>query len=229
MKRRRTCAASAASGALPRELEQGTAQLQEGSDKKATLAANRPRNGRRLATTDVPWHDPRMDLASHLRDVPDFPKPGILFKDITPLLASPSAMRAAIERLAALPFGTIDKVAAIESRGFLFGAPLALQLGKPFVPVRKPGKLPWKTNRVEYVLEYGTDAVEIHQDAVRTGERVLLVDDLLATGGTMGAACQLVESCGGVVAGCAFVVELCFLPGRKRLGGHRVEALIPVR
>lgn len=169
-----------------------------------------------------------MDLARFLRDVPDFPKPGILFKDITPLLASPLAMRAAIDRLAAFDFGKVDKVAAVESRGFLFGVPLAMQLGVGFVPVRKPGKLPWKTNRVEYVLEYGTDAVEIHQDAIQKGERVLLVDDLLATGGTMGAACQLVESCGGKVAGCAFVVELAFLAGRDRLRGHRVDSLVRV-
>jgi adenine phosphoribosyltransferase len=170
-----------------------------------------------------------MDLSRFLRDVPDFPKPGILFKDITPLLASPAAMQATIDALAALPVGKVDKVAAIESRGFLFGMPLALQLGVGFVPVRKPGKLPWKTNRVEYMLEYGSDAVEIHQDAVLPGERVLLVDDLLATGGTLHAACQLVESCGGVVAACACVVELCFLPGRERLRGRRVEALIPIR
>ncbi|MCU0866213.1 MAG: adenine phosphoribosyltransferase [Planctomycetes bacterium] len=170
-----------------------------------------------------------MDLAKLLRDVPDFPKPGILFKDITPLLADPAAMRETIARLARLDCGRIDKVAAIESRGFLFGVPLALQLGVGFVPVRKPGKLPWKTSRVEYVLEYGTDAVEIHQDAVRSGERVLLVDDLLATGGTMGAACQLIEGCGGVVAACAFVVELCFLPGRQRLAPRRVDSLIQVR
>jgi adenine phosphoribosyltransferase len=167
-----------------------------------------------------------MDLASLLRDVPDFPKPGILFKDITPLLASPAGMTEAIARLAAFDFGTIDKVAAIESRGFLFGVPLAMQLGIGFVPVRKPGKLPWKTNRVEYVLEYGTDAIEIHQDAIRPGERVLLVDDVLATGGTMGAAVELVKACGGTVAGCAFVVELGFLHGRKRLGDHRIESLI---
>ncbi len=170
-----------------------------------------------------------MDLSQFLRDVPDFPKPGILFKDITPLLASPPAMQAAIDQLAAIDAGRVDKVAAIESRGFLFGVPLAMRLGVGFVPVRKPGKLPWKTSRVEYVLEYGTDAVEIHQDAVLPGERVLLVDDLLATGGTMGAACQLVESCGGEVAACAVVVELCFLAGRQRLAPHRVEALVSVR
>lgn len=169
-----------------------------------------------------------MDLSTYLRDVPDFPKPGILFKDITPLLANHAAMRAAIERLAAFDFGVVDKVAAIESRGFLFGVPLAQQLGIGFVPIRKPGKLPWKTNRVEYVLEYGTDAVEMHQDAVLPGERILLVDDLLATGGTMGAACQLVEAMEGVVAGCAFVVELGFLNGRERLGQQHVESLVKV-
>ncbi len=170
-----------------------------------------------------------MDLAQHLRDVPDFPKPGILFKDITPLLASPAAMKEAIARFAAIDAGAVDKVGAIESRGFLFGAPLAMQLGVGFVPIRKPGKLPWKTNRIEYVLEYGTDAVEIHQDAVAPGERVLLVDDLLATGGTMAAACQLVQACGGTVAACLFVVELGFLGGRAKLGAHRVESLIAVR
>ncbi len=169
-----------------------------------------------------------MDLSKHLRDVPNFPKPGILFKDITPLLASPAAMIETIARLAKLDVGRVDKVAAIESRGFLFGAPLAMKLGVGFVPIRKPGKLPWKTHRVEYALEYGKDAVEIHQDAVQKGERVLLVDDLLATGGTMDAACQLIESCGGVVVACAFVVELGFLSGRKRLGNRRVESLVAV-
>lgn len=169
-----------------------------------------------------------MDLNKYLRDVPDFPKPGILFKDITPLLASPAAMQETIARMAKLDFGRVDKVAAIESRGFLFGVPLAMQLGVGFVPIRKPGKLPWKTSRVEYALEYGKDAVEIHQDGVRAGERVLLVDDLLATGGTMGAACQLVEGCGGIVASCVFVVELRFLPGRQRLAPRRVDALIGI-
>jgi len=169
-----------------------------------------------------------MDLASFLRDVPDFPKPGIIFKDISPLLASPEAMRAATDQLAALDFGDVDKVVGIESRGFLFGVPLAMKLGIGFVPVRKPGKLPWKTNRVEYELEYGTDAVEIHQDAIRPGERVLLIDDLLATGGTMGAACKLVEACDGVVAGCGFVIELAFLKGRESLSPHRCEALVAV-
>ena len=170
-----------------------------------------------------------MDLASYLRDVPDFPKPGILFKDITPMLSSPEAMECAIDRLAALDFGKVDKVAAIESRGFLFGVPLAMRLGLGFVPIRKPGKLPWKTNRIEYVLEYGTDAVEIHEDAVQAGERVLLIDDLLATGGTMGAAAELVEACGGEVAGCGFVIELAFLNARAgKLSGHRCEALVTI-
>ena len=167
-----------------------------------------------------------MDLAKFLRDVPDFPKPGILFKDITPLLASPAAMQAAIDQLAKLSFGKVDKVAAIESRGFLFGVPLAMRLGVGFVPVRKPGKLPWKTNRIEYVLEYGTDAVEIHQDAVRKGERVLLVDDLLATGGTASATARLIARQGGTVAGFAFVVELDFLAGRARLGEHPIVSLL---
>ena len=164
----------------------------------------------------------------YLRDVPDFPKKGILFKDITPLLAEPKAMAAAIDRMANLGWGAIDKVAAIESRGFLFGVPLAMRLGCGFVPIRKPGKLPWKTNRVEYVLEYGSDAVEIHQDAVRPGERVLVVDDVLATGGTMGASCKLVESCGATVVGCCFLVELGFLDGRKKLGAHRIESLVHI-
>ncbi len=169
-----------------------------------------------------------MDLTRYLRDVPDFPKKGILFKDITPLLAEPKAMTATIDRMANLGWGAIDKVAAVESRGFLFGVPLAMRLGCGFVPIRKPGKLPWKTNRVEYVLEYGSDAVEIHQDAVQPGERVLLVDDVLATGGTMGASCQLVESCGAKVVGCCFLVELGFLDGRRKLGAHRIESLIHI-
>jgi adenine phosphoribosyltransferase len=169
-----------------------------------------------------------MNLAKLLRDVPDFPKPGILFKDITPLLASPEGMKVAIDRLAALDVGGVQKIAAIESRGFLFGVPLAMRLGIGFVPVRKPGKLPWKTHRVEYVLEYGTDAVEIHQDAFQSGERVLVVDDLLATGGTMAAAVELVEAAGGKVVGCAFAVELAFLQGRRRLAGRRVDALVTI-
>lgn len=167
-----------------------------------------------------------MDLTRYLRDVPDFPKKGILFKDITPLLAEPKALGAAIDRMAAFDWGRVDKVAAIESRGFLFGVPLAMRLQCGFVPIRKPNKLPWKTNRVEYVLEYGTDAVEIHQDAVHPGERVLVVDDVLATGGTAAACMRLVEAAGGRVAGAAFLVEIEALGGRERLGGHRVESVL---
>jgi adenine phosphoribosyltransferase len=167
-----------------------------------------------------------MDLARYLRDVPDFPKPGIMFKDISPLLGDPAALRTTIARLAGITWGKVEKVAAIESRGFLFGAPLAIELGVGFVPIRKPGKLPWRTNRVEYVLEYGTDAVEMHADALQEGTRVLLVDDVLATGGTMAAASKLVEAAGGIVVGCAFVLELGFLKGRTKLQPRRVEALV---
>lgn len=169
-----------------------------------------------------------MDLAKFLRDIPDYPKPGILFKDITPLLASPEALTESVNRLAGLDFGKVDVIAAIESRGFLFGVPLAIRLGLGFVPIRKPGKLPWHTNRIDYELEYGTDAVEIHKDAIARGQRVLLVDDLLATGGTMDAACKLVESCGGQIAACAFVIELDFLEGRKRLVPHQIKSLIRI-
>ncbi|MFK7740460.1 MAG: adenine phosphoribosyltransferase [Planctomycetota bacterium] len=169
---------------------------------------------------------PDMDLASFLRDVPDFPKPGILFKDITPLLASAEAMRHCIDRFAALEVGKVDRIVGIESRGFLFGVPLAMQLDVGFVPVRKPGKLPWKTHRIDYELEYGSDSLEMHQDAVQAGERVLIIDDLLATGGTMAAACRLVEKSGGAVAACATVIELGFLKGREKLGERRCEALI---
>jgi adenine phosphoribosyltransferase len=170
-----------------------------------------------------------MDLSRYLRDVPDFPKPGILFKDITPLLGYPQALKAAVEKLANMVWqGQVDRVAAIESRGFLFGTPLALHLGVPFTPIRKPGKLPWRTNSIEYSLEYGTDRLEVHQDGVAVGDRVLLVDDLLATGGTMKAACDLVTGIGGKVIGCAFVVELAKLGGRARLTGHSVQSLIRI-
>ena len=158
-----------------------------------------------------------MDLGKFLRDVPDFPKPGILFKDITPLLGNAAAMQETIARLGALPFGKVDLIAAIESRGFLFGAPLAVQLGLGFVPIRKPGKLPWRTNRIEYALEYGSDAVEIHQDAVPKGQRVLVVDDLLATGGTMAAAIALLQKVGADVRDAACIIELAFLNGRAKL------------
>ena len=170
-----------------------------------------------------------MNLSDYLRDVPDFPKPGIIFKDITPLLADPKAFQECVDQLQAMDWGApIDRIAGIESRGFLFGVPLAQALGIGFPPIRKPGKLPWRTQKVEYELEYGTDAVEIHEDGVGPGQRVLVVDDLLATGGTMAASCELVEAVGGVVAGCAVVVELGFLSGRDRLAPHTVGSLVTV-
>ena len=167
-----------------------------------------------------------MDLAKFLRDVPDFPKPGIVFKDITPLLASPKAMVVAISRLAAFDFGRVDKVGAVESRGFLFGVPLAMRLGVGFFPLRKPGKLPWKSRQASYELEYGKDTLEIHDDALAAGERVLVVDDVIATGGTARAVGDLVASFGAKLLGFAFLVELGFLSGRAKLAGHEVRSLI---
>ncbi|HVT04000.1 MAG TPA: adenine phosphoribosyltransferase [Thermoanaerobaculia bacterium] len=153
-----------------------------------------------------------------IRDVPDFPKPGIVFKDITPLLKSPEAFSRVIENMTA-PFrhAGITKVAAIESRGFIFGAPVAQALGAGFIPIRKPGKLPWTTFRNEYDLEYGTDALEIHRDALDSTDRVLLVDDVLATGGTAAAASLLIEMLGAHTAGYSMLIELSFLKGRERL------------
>ena len=168
-----------------------------------------------------------MDLTKYIRDIPDFPKPGILFKDITPLLADPDAFQDAIDRITEhyrkLP---VDAVAAVEAHGFLFAAPLALTLHKPLVPLRKPGKLPFHTHALRYDLEYGSAELHVHTDAVANGARVLLVDDLLATGGTMKAGCQLVEKAGGRVVGCAFLVELTFLEGRAKLQPHEVFSLI---
>ena len=168
-----------------------------------------------------------MELRQFIRDVPDFPKGGILFKDITPLLRSPEAFGDSVERLA-VPFKDerITAVAAIESRGFIFGSCVARLLGAGFVPIRKPGKLPWTTRRNEYQLEYGSDALEIHRDAVSDGDRVLLIDDVLATGGTAAAASSLVRDCGATLAGIAIVIELSFLDGRKKLGGTTVHSLI---
>lgn len=166
-------------------------------------------------------------LEDWIRDIPDFPQPGVLFKDITPLLQNPAAFRAALERLAAHYAGAgIEAVVGVESRGFIFGAPLAYLLNCGFVPVRKFGKLPAQTETVEYALEYGTNIVEVHTDAVRPGQRVLIVDDLLATGGTVFAAMELVERLGGHIAGIAFLVELTFLKGREKLKGHDVFAVI---
>jgi len=168
-----------------------------------------------------------MDLARFIRDIPDFPKPGIIFKDITPLLAEPAAFQEAIDRLRAHYEGRrIDAVAAAEARGFLFAAPLALHMKKPLIPLRKPGKLPYRTYSLKYDLEYGSAELQMHSDGVNTGARVLLVDDLLATGGTMQAGCQIIETAGGSVAGCAFLVELKFLSGRARLEPHEVFSLI---
>lgn len=168
-----------------------------------------------------------MDLAKYIRDIPDFPKPGILFKDITPLLAEPRAFQHAIDLLTEHYQGEpIDAIAAAEARGFLVAAPLALVLKKPLIPLRKPGKLPYRTYSLKYELEYGTAELQVHTDGVVAGQRVLLVDDLLATGGTMQAGCQLVEKAGGLVAGCAFLVELSFLNGRQRLPRCEVFSLI---
>ncbi len=166
-------------------------------------------------------------LEDWIRDIPDFPQKGVLFKDITPMLQNGAAFHAAIEQLAAHYAGAgIQKVVGVESRGFIFGAPLAYMLNCGFVPVRKFGKLPYKTVNVEYALEYGTNVVEVHTDAIAPGERVLIVDDLLATGGTVLAALELVEKLGGQIAGIAFLVELTFLKGREHLKGHDVFALI---
>lgn len=166
---------------------------------------------------------------SLIRDVPDFPKPGILFKDITPLLQSSEGLRDVIEKLAsAIDPNSYDIVCGIESRGFIFGTALALHVGKGFIPIRKPGKLPYEKAAESYELEYGTDTIEIHTDAVSEGERVLMVDDLLATGGTMDAAIKLVRKIGGVPAACAFVIELGFLNGREKLGDVPVHSLLTV-
>jgi adenine phosphoribosyltransferase len=172
-------------------------------------------------------HDIAPRLAAAIRDVPDFPKPGIVFKDITPVLLDPALFREATEALAA-PFvrDGIKHVVAIESRGFILGAPVAQFLGAGFVPFRKPGKLPHIVERVEYALEYGLDALECHRDALGEGEPVLVVDDVLATGGTAAAACSLVEALGADVVGCSFLVELSFLKGREKLEARRVEALV---
>ena len=167
------------------------------------------------------------DIYRTIRDVPDFPKPGILFKDITPLLLNPVALRRAVELMSAPFRGTrVTRVVSIESRGFLLGAPIALALEAGLVPIRKPGKLPAARGRVEYALEYGTDALEMHQDAVGSGDRVLIVDDVLATGGTAEAAAKLVRAHGAAVIGFTFLIELDFLKGRQRLRDERVEALL---
>jgi len=167
------------------------------------------------------------DLKAFIREVPDFPKPGINFYDITTLLQDPLALRMTVDRFVWL-FASkhIDKVVGIESRGFMFGPNVAYNLNAGFVPVRKPGKLPYRKIRQSYDLEYGSDAVEMHDDAILPGEHVLIVDDLVATGGTALAAAKMVESLGGIVAGFGFIIELTFLPGRQKLQGYEVESLI---
>jgi adenine phosphoribosyltransferase len=169
---------------------------------------------------------PKTDLTKHIRDIPDFPKPGILFKDITPLLANGAAFRETVDRFVERYRGKVDTVLGIESRGFILGAAVAYGLGTGVSIVRKPGKLPWKKHSATYALEYGTDTLEIHHDALQGTKRVLLIDDLLATGGTASAAIELTEKCGAQVVACAFVIELSFLQGRKRLGKHEVFSLI---
>ncbi|MHC4658771.1 MAG: adenine phosphoribosyltransferase [Planctomycetota bacterium] len=169
----------------------------------------------------------RINLERYIRDIPDWPKKGILFRDITPLLAHPKAFAAAIDALCAhFRDADIEYAAAVEARGFIFGAAVAEKLAAGFVPIRKKGKLPFKTESVTYDLEYGADTLEVHSDAVENGARVLMVDDLLATGGTMAAACELVEKIGGQIVGITFLIELTELAGRDKLGGYEVKTVI---
>jgi adenine phosphoribosyltransferase len=168
------------------------------------------------------------NLAEHIREVPDFPIPGILFYDITTLIQNGKAFRETIRQLTdkVLPWGAVDLIAAPEARGFIFAAPLAAELGAGLIPIRKPGKLPFKTVSKSYELEYGTNTVQMNIDAVKSGDRVLLVDDLLATGGTMEACRQLVTEKGGNVVGVAFIIELLFLNGRKKINTDKIETLV---
>lgn len=167
------------------------------------------------------------ELKKHIRDIPDFPKPGILFRDLTPLLANPAALKLAVDAMAD-PFrgAEIDYVVGTEARGFIFGAPVAIALGVGFVPVRKPGKLPHTVIQASYELEYGTDHVEMHVDALGAGDRVLVVDDLIATGGTAAATVELAQQSGAEVIGCSFLIELLFLNGREALGIEPCHAVI---
>lgn len=168
-----------------------------------------------------------INLADYIRDVPDFPKPGIVFKDITPLLADPTAFKTCISRLADhYRDEQIDVITAAEARGFIFAAPLAVELGIGFVPIRKPGKLPYQKHSYSYELEYGSDTLEMHIDGVTEGQRVLVVDDLLATGGTIQACCKMIEECKATIVGCAFLIELKFLNGAEKMGSHPVFSLI---
>lgn len=166
------------------------------------------------------------NIQALIRDIPDFPEKGILFKDITPVIGDAQAFKQVVAEMAAPFKGKVDIVAAVEARGYIFGAPIATSLGTGFVPVRKVGKLPWKTHRVEYALEYGSATIEIHQDALLEGHRVLIVDDVLATGGTLAATIKLVEQSGAEVAGMTVLLEIAALGGRKNLAGYDLHALI---
>jgi adenine phosphoribosyltransferase len=168
-----------------------------------------------------------MDLAPYIRTVPDFPKPGVQFKDITPLLSSPPAFRESIRQMTDQLAGrAVDAIAAAEARGFLFAAPLAYVMEKPLVPLRKPGKLPYQTHKLKYDLEYGQAELHVHTDGIAPGARVLIVDDVLATGGTLEAACQLIEQAGGSVVCCAVLLELTFLKGRDKVKPHEVCSVL---
>lgn len=168
-----------------------------------------------------------VDLSSHVRDIPDFPRPGVVFKDITPLLADTAAFTAAVDGISEhFADRGVDVVLGVEARGFIIAAPVAYRFGAGFVPVRKAGKLPWEIERQEYELEYGTDLLEIHRDALRPGQRVLVVDDVMATGGTAAATARLVEKLGGDLVGMGFVIELGFLGGRAKIEGHDIVSLV---
>ena len=170
---------------------------------------------------------PKINLKKHIRDIPDFPKPGILFKDITTLLMHKKAFKHAVDSMAAkFKNKKIDKVVAVEARGFIFGGAIAHKLGAGFIPVRKKGKLPWKTNSMTYELEYGTDTLYMHHDAILPGDRILIVDDLLATGGTVKAVTGLINQQKGKIIGIAFLIELGFLKGKDKLKGYPIYSLI---
>ncbi|QDT11386.1 adenine phosphoribosyltransferase [Planctomycetes bacterium K23_9] len=167
------------------------------------------------------------NLRRLVRDIPDYPKPGILFRDITPMLVDPEALHQATDALAAPFLGQkIDIIAAAEARGFIFAAPLAMKLGAGFVPIRKPGKLPFDFHSFAYELEYGTDELQMHVDGVKPGQRVVIVDDLLATGGTMEACCRLLEKCDAEIVGCSFLIHLVPLGGEERLSPHKVHSVL---
>jgi adenine phosphoribosyltransferase len=169
----------------------------------------------------------KINLQKYIRSIPDWPKKGILFRDITPLLAEPQAFAQAIHALCdGFTAADIDYVAAVEARGFIFGAAVARSLNAGFVPIRKKGKLPFKTESITYDLEYGTDTLEVHNDAVNNGSNVLMIDDLLATGGTMAAACKLIEKIGGNIVAISFLIELSELAGREKLGGYQIKTVI---